>query len=407
MALALTGVHVWDGFAAEPSRSVCSVRIEGRRIAAIGSDPDLVRDARVIPLEGATAIPGLIDAHVHLTLDPSLRSPAEQLAVPAERVAEKACERARRMLEAGITTARDLGGGQWIELALRDRIERGEVPGPRLLCVGQPVTSPGGHCHFWGGEARGEAGVEGVVARQVARGVDWIKVMATGGVMTRGSHTLRPQFGDRELRRAVECAAAAGRGVAAHCHGTAGIDRAAAAGVRTVEHCSFAGREGFGSDFDPAVLDRLAGRARDGSLWVSPTVNAGWARHVRSDAGPTAFARRMERVLRGLDAAGVPLVASTDAGIPGVEHHRLADALPVLAELAGWTPVECLRSATSRSARALALEGETGALRPGLAADIVVCDGDPLRDLAALARPRLVVARGEVGAHLGDERALA
>lgn len=409
-ALALTGIHLWDGEASERTRTPVTLRIEAGRVAAIGSDPDLARNAREIPLDGATALPGLIDAHVHLTLDPSLPTPADQLRVSDERVEEDTAARAARMLAAGITTARDLGGGRWIEVALRDRIERGLQPGPRILCAGQPVTSPGGHCHFWGGEARGAAGVEAVVARQLARGVDWIKVMATGGVMTRGSRTLEPQFGDTEIRRAVECAGAAGRAVAAHCHGTAGIDQAARVGVRTIEHCSFAGPRGFGDDLDEAVLARLAARAHEGALWVSPTVNGGWRRHLASGPGvadPTPFARRMGAVLRGLREAGVPLVASTDAGIPGVEHHRLADALAVMARLAGLEPVECLRAATSRAARALGLDGRTGVLRPGLDADVLVCRRDPLTDLQALAQPLLVLARGQIGADLRDQRPLA
>ncbi|MGH0034574.1 MAG: amidohydrolase family protein [Myxococcota bacterium] len=407
MPIALSGVHVWDGVAPTPSRERCTLRIESGRIAAIGTDPDLVRDAREIPLEGATALPGLIDAHVHLTLDPALRTPADQLAVAPEVVARQAAERARRMLGAGITTVRDLGGGRWTELALRDRIAAGELPGPRVLCAGQPLTSPGGHCHFWGGEARGTTGIDAVVRRQLERGVEWIKVMATGGVFTPGSRTSRPQFDDAEIRRAVEVANAAGRPVAAHCHGTAGIGQAAAAGVRSVEHCSFAGAGGFGSDLAPDVVEVLATRARRGALWVSPTVNAGWGRHLGGDSGPTAFASRMTRVFEQLRASGVPLIASTDAGIPGVEHHRLADALPVMAALAGLSPVECLRSATSESARALGLGDEVGRLRPGFAADVLVCRTDPTRDLAALARPLLVVARGEVGADLRDQGTLA
>jgi imidazolonepropionase-like amidohydrolase len=407
MPIALTGVHLWDGLAAERTREPCTLRIESGRVVAVGTDPDLAQNARAIHLESATALPGLIDAHVHLTLDPSLRTPSEQLAIPTEQVAREAAGRARRMLAAGITTVRDLGGGQWIELDLRDRVMRGEHPGPRILCAGQPVTSPGGHCHFWGGEARGISGVEAVVARQLAHGVDWIKVMATGGVMTRGTRTLEPQFTEPEIRRAVAGAAASGLPVAAHCHGTAGIGQAAEAGVRTVEHCSFAGDDGFGSDFDASVLDRLATRAREDAVWVSPTVNAGWARHLCGDSGPTPFARRMADVLRGLRSAGVPLVASTDAGIPGVEHHRLADALVVMRELAGMEPLDALRAATSESARALGLEGVTGALRPGLAADVLVCAGNPLDDLAALRRPLLVLARGEIGADLRDQGAPA
>jgi len=405
MAIALAGARVWDGSAEASTPTPRIIRIEGDRIVAIGEDPTLASNARVFHLDGGVALPGLIDAHVHLTLDPELSTPAEQLSVPADARRLAMEWRASQMLGVGITTARDLGGGEWMELELRDRILRGEIPGPRLLCAGQPLTSPGGHCHFWGGEARGPSGIEGVVRRQLERGVDWIKVMATGGVLTRGTRTTRAQFEQSELRHAVEVAAAADRAVAAHCHGSEGIRRAAAAGVRTVEHCSFSGRGGFGADFSPDVVEGLGARAAEGSLWVSPTVNAGWARHAEAHGAPTEFGRRMTRVFEGLRAAGVPLIASTDAGIPGVPHHGLPGALPVMARLAGLDAASTLRSATSEAARALGLDAETGRLAPGLAADVLVCTGDPLRDLSDLARPLLVVARGEIGADLRNQRA--
>jgi imidazolonepropionase-like amidohydrolase len=380
------------------------------RIEALGTDPQLRSGAREIPLDGCTAIPGLIDAHVHLTLDPAIAQPRDQLRVPPDALVRAMEERALRMLCAGITTARDLGGGSWQELELRDRIERGEVAGPRLLCAGQPITSPAGHCHFWGGEARGEVGIDAVVRRQIEHRCDWIKIMVTGGVMTRRTRIGDAQFSREELLHTVRAAARHGRRVAAHCHGTRGIALAAATGVHTVEHCSFAGAQGFGSDYDPAVVEQLAGRARgrDGEspLWVSPTVNAGWARLTKpGPKGPNAFGLRMVRALRGLREAGVPLIASTDAGIPRVEHHRLPEALAVMATLAGLTPAETLVSATSESARALGLEAETGQLAVGLAADVLVVEGDPTRDLAALLRPRLVLARGKIAFEVGQQRA--
>ena len=140
----------------------------------------------------------------------------------------------------------------------------------------------------------------------------------------------------------------------------------------------------------------MRGLAAREALWVSPTVNVGWARRLEKNGQPSPFARRMGACLRQLREAGVPLIASTDAGIPGVEHHGLPVALPVFARYAGLTPVDALRAAPSESARALGLERETGALHSGLAADIVVVDGDPLHDLGVLLRPRLVVARGQI-----------
>ena len=391
-ALALVGARVWDGLAEAPSREPQTIRIEGGRIAAIGAEASLRVDARVLEAgRDAVAVPGLIDAHVHMTLDPSIRSPADQLALAPEVVTRGMEQRAAAMVRAGITTARDLGGGEWLELSLRDRIARGEIPGPRLLCAGQPLTVRGGHCHFWGGIVAGADEIRTAIARQVEHGSDLIKVMATGGVMTQGTKITSPQFTRQELELIRDEAQRHGRRVAAHCHGTAGIRNAVDARLRTIEHCSFAGEKGFGDDFDPALPKRIA----EQDTWVSPTVNAGWRRYLADvEGGSSRFLDDMRAVFRALREAGARMIASTDAGIPGVLHHELARALEVLATYTELSPAAVLRAATSESARALELEHETGRLAPGLAADILIVAGDPTRNLAALREPRLVVVRG-------------
>jgi imidazolonepropionase-like amidohydrolase len=395
--LLIGGAFVWDGRSETRSSQPWAIRVRGDRIVAMGPEPELTQSAPDLEVfrhesesEDWTALPGLIDSHVHLTLDPSIGSAAKQFEVPRDTVWKQMQQRAVAMLRAGITTARDLGAGSWQELELRDRIAEGVIEGPRLLCAGQPLTSPGGHCHFWGGEARGAEQVREVVQRQVDHHVDWIKVMATGGIFTKGTDVRVPQYATAELREIVACATSHGRSVAAHCHGSAGIRNAVAGGVRTVEHCSFAGADGFGSDFDEQIAAELAAA----EAWVSPTVNAGWARRLEKDGQPTAFFERMSRCLGRLREAGARFIASTDAGIPGVEHHRLAEGLEAFARYSAASPVETLRGATSEAALALGLAGETGTLAPGLAADILVVAGNPLRDLAALQRPRLVFARG-------------
>jgi len=384
MALALAGLRIWDGTSDELRPGLETLHVDGERIAAAA-----VADGEDIDLGGAVAIPGLCDAHVHIALDPERRDAAQDASSdPLDAMAA----RARAMLAAGITTARDLGGPEFGALELRDRIARGEIPGPRLLCAGQPLTSPKGHCWYWGGEARGADELRAVVRRQVEHGADWIKVMATGGILTKGTTPATSQFEQGELDAAVAEARALGRHTAAHCHGTEGISRAARAGVRTIEHCSFANEEGFGGAPDPDVI---ADVARSGA-WVSPTVNTGFARFFAKAGEVSKFASRMTEVYARLRAAGVRFIASTDAGIPGVAHHRLPEALPIFARLAELRPVETLRTATSEAARAFGLEHETGRLAPGLAADILVVDGNPLEDLGALLRPILVVARGRV-----------
>lgn len=379
MATVLRGVRIWDG---ERSLGEGNLHIEGSRIVALDRAPGV--DDEVIDCTGATAIPGLIDAHVHMELDPETKAAPEARAEPE---LPELAERARKMVEAGITTARDLGGGSFVELRLRDLIARGETPGPRLVCSGQPVTSVHGHCHFWGGEAADlSAGLE-VIDRQHAHGVDLIKIMATGGNLTKGSAPKDSQFDAETMLGFVRHARSLGYETAAHCHGTDGIHNAACAGITTIEHCSWVGEEGWGLDFRQEVVEEIAAHG----CFVSPTVNKGWQRLLRPDSKMLA---RKHQEFAALKAAGVPLIASTDAGIPGVFHHELREALAVFSEVAQLTPEETLRSATSTCARALGIGHETGRLAEGLCADVVLLDGDPTTDLAALTRPIGIWASG-------------
>ena len=370
-------IRLWDGRGDDYS-DADSIAVEGETITAVG------HGLGGEDCGGLTVVPGLIDAHVHMVLDPALRSLDAQLAEPAETTREKMRQRAAAMVRAGITTARDLGGGAWLELELRDRIEAGEIVGPRLLCAGQPITSIGGHCHFWGGEAATLADAQAIIERQRQHGVDLIKVMATGGMQTPGSQPKDAQFDQSTMSAIVAAANAHGYPVAAHCHGTPGIRNAAHAGVRSIEHCSWIGGDGKRGAFDPQTAREIARRG----IWISPTVNAGWGRF-----GPD-FAAAVTANFRAMKAHGCALIASTDAGIPNVYHEDLAKALPVFARLAELSPVETLRSATSASARALGLEDTTGILREGASADLLFVRGDPLADLGALLDPALVVARG-------------
>ena len=365
--------------------------LRGDRIVAVGEGADLARrlsrqDTR-IDCAGATALPGLIDAHVHLELNPDDRSPPLRTD-PGQRPLMAA--RALAMVNAGITTARDLGGGAWLELALRDRIAAGQTPGPRLLCAGQPITCPGGHCHFWGGEAAGLNDALVVMQRQIDRGADLIKVMATGGRMTRGSRPLAPQFDLATLQGIVDAARAHGRAVAAHCHGTTGIELAAQAGVATIEHCSWVGPQGWAADYQETVAALILTRG----IAVSPTINRGWQRMLDNPDSTTLD--RIRHALESMRALGIRFIASTDAGIPGVYHHELPQALAVFSAIARLSPTATLRAATVEAAAAIGLGAETGQLCAGLAADVLLVDGDPLSDLAALTRPVGVWARGRL-----------
>jgi imidazolonepropionase-like amidohydrolase len=255
------------------------------------------------------------------------------------------------------------------------------------VCAGQPITSPGGHCHFWGGEAETSDECLAVIERQIEQGVDLIKVMATGGTMTPRSRPVDAQFDLATMTTIVERSSRHNLHVAAHCHGTSGIRNAAMAGVRTIEHCSFVGENGWGADYDElAVQKMVANHTR-----VSPTISFGWRRFIGNDKGPE---KRVMANLARLRQAGVKLIASTDAGIPNVFHHDLPKALAVFAHFASFTPVEALRAATSDCASAIGLGNITGLLKPGFEADVVLYENDPLADLSALEHPVAVYGRG-------------
>jgi imidazolonepropionase-like amidohydrolase len=379
----LTDLRIWDGIRTHEADTLI---INAGHVEALCPKSTLsAADARqAVSLRGATAVPGLIDAHVHMVLDPDRSTPPSVEERP-DPVAMQ--ERAAQMVAAGITTARDLGGGAWMELDLRDRIQRGEIIGPRLICSGQPITSPHGHCHFWGGEAADLDAALQILQRQVDHGVDLIKVMATGGRFTRGSSPVEPQFDTQTLTEIVGAARALDLPVAAHCHGTPGIEAAAQAGVRTIEHCSWVGTGGWASDYQPDITELMVNKG----TWVSPTINRGWQRMLNAN-GDTL--KRMRHALIAMREAGIPFMASTDAGIPGVYHHHLPEALKVFAEVAALSPEQTLLSATSNAALGLGLADRTGQLRQGYDADVLVVDGDPIADLARLTQPIGIWARG-------------
>lgn len=378
----LTNLHIWDG-----SRTVDADTIQMHQgaITFVGARANTPSGGSFQDCAGLTAIPGLIDAHVHLELNPDDKSPPERT---LPNVIPLMAERAKSMVAAGITTARDLGGGAWYELVLRNDIADGKLVGPRLLCSGQPITTPQGHCHFWGGGAANQAAALAVLHQQVSKGVDLIKIMATGGRMTRGSQPTATQFSQSTMNALVAAAHAHNLPVAAHCHGTAGIHQAALAGVQTIEHCSWVGQQGWASDYQDSVAQIIL----DNGVWVSPTVNKGWQRMLERRDGKVLA--RIRAAYRQMLTMGIPMVASTDAGIPGVYHADLPHALVVFAKIAELSPAQTLISATSNAARALGIEQICGKLAVGLAADILLLDGNPLQDLSNLTRPAQVYCQG-------------
>ena len=180
-AASYKNLRIWDGEGATYLPDT-SLTIESGQITAIGEERPKAKDC-----SGLTVIPGLIDSHVHMTLDPAIHDVTKQLAQTDDVIRKKMPDRATNMLKAGITCARDLGGGNWLELELRDKIKTGEIPGPRLLCAGRPITSTQGHCHFWGGAVPNTREANEVINLNCEKGVDLIKIMATGGMFTAAS----------------------------------------------------------------------------------------------------------------------------------------------------------------------------------------------------------------------------
>ena len=371
-----------------------AVLVDGTTIADVGPRAEVV--ARAVPgtpvadFPGAALLPGLIDTHVHLSFDAGPDPVAALLAGDDRTLPFSVAGRARLLLDHGVTTVRDLGDRDGVVAALRDAIDQGLLIGPRVLSAGSPVTIPGGHCWFLGGEAKGTDGIRAVIRRNVAAGADWIKVMATGGTLTPdGPAPAEPQFTTAELTFAVQEAHSAGKRVAAHVHGAAGVEAALDAGVDTLEHCSFiaAGGTGAGPEERPDLVDRIAATG----TYVCPTYSGSLDLAARS-IGP-------ERMRPWLDVAlhqherGVRLVAGTDAGIRGAGFDDYATGLEWFGR-AGLPADVVLEMATSRAAEALGLGDRTGRLAAGLDADLVLVDGDPRADLSVLRSPALVVTRG-------------
>lgn len=384
--LALRGAHVWDGVADSPCE--VSAVFDDEHVAALGSDAGADES---LDVSGCTVIPGLIDAHAHLCFNAASDWRAVYDSDSPGRMLLRMAAAGRSMLEAGITTVRDVGAPTPLALELRQAFADGLAGGPHLLVSGAPVTTTGGHCWFMGGEADGEVELRKAVRSRVKAGVDCIKIMASGGNMTRRTNTFAPQYSVEELRVVVEECQRLRIPLTAHAHGTEGIRAAVEAGVPMIEHCSFS-RPG-GIDLDELLIARMA----DQGTVVSPTVSVGYLNWP--DDG---LRQRRGEVLRAMIARGIQLVMSTDCGIPGVPHKALAGGMQVLCGLAGLTPLETLRLATRTSAATLGLK-DRGTLEPGQLADVVVVDGDPTRDLRALERVRCVFKAGALVYERSDE----
>ncbi|MGO4596982.1 amidohydrolase family protein [Terrabacter sp. 2RAF25] len=380
--------QVFDGerFVASGNGPV-DVALDGGAVVSVGPPVDYASDASVEDLGDATALPGLVDAHQHLTWDCSPDPLGWHTASDDTDLRGRGRENARRALAAGVTTVRDLGGRGLVTLALRDELAADPTAGPAVLAAGPALTTPGGHCWFLGGECADAVQLRTTVGRLAAAGVDVVKVMATGGNVTPGSAPHESQFGIAELRAVVESAHAAGLPVAAHAHGTGGVADALAAGVDTIEHVTFMTADGIARD--PGLVERLATAGVPLSL-----TGASLPGTPPAPALAARFPALIEHV-RELLASGARCFFSTDAGIgPAKPHDVLPHGAVMIVEIGRKSVARAVAMCTSGPADALGIGDSVGRLRVGARADVLVVQGRLSDDVSALLRPVRVLHQG-------------
>ena len=385
----LTASRLFDGRTPEVFENRF-VEIEDGRIVDVGP----VRALRpgtgsdVVDLGDVTLMPGLVDVHQHLAFDASDDPVAHLQADDDTTLLVRMGHAAQRALASGITTVRDLGDRGYLSLILRDRFRDGQEVGPRIVASGPPLTVTGGHCWFLGGEADGVDGVRRAVRDRAARGVDVVKIMATGGNMTPTLGPHESQYTLADLRAAVEEAHAHGLPLAVHAHGPQGIVDALAAGADSIEHCTFFTADGV--DAAPDVLDRLA--HGDAAISMTAAVLPGVGTRYPAMLQRLAAIRANHATLF---RSGAQIVCSSDAGVgPNKPHdvlpHGVSDFLPAI----GMTNAQALTATTAVAAEVCGLADVTGTLEPGKDADILAVVGNPVEDITAIHAVAAVYARG-------------
>ena len=377
--------------------------VEGERIAWIEPCGGSPKEWKRVDWSAYTVLPGLIDLHTHLSDTGSSADLADPLKTSPVATVLIGARNARLTLEAGFTTVRDVGTYRGLtDVALRNAIDKGLVPGPRMFVAGAYLTHPGG-----GGELNGvvpndqlpadmRLGVLSTPEEAAARatylfdhGVDFLKLMATGAVLAIGTEPGEPELTEAEMRAAVEVAKARGSFATAHAHGAEGIKAAIRAGVRSIEHASLIDEEGLAMARDKGVW--LVMDIYNGDYIDEVGTAEGWpAEYLRKNRETTQVQRDN---FRRAVAIGVPLAFGSDAG---VYPHGLNARQFRYMVANGMTPLQAVRAATVSAARVLGRESELGRIAPGYLADIIAVEGNPLADITTLERVSAVIKGGEI-----------